>query len=502
MQFKMKRKIIFRADGGKSIGMGHVVRSCALAAMLKDNFTIVFAIQQPIESVLKTIHSVTETILHLPLTEDFDQDAVNFSEFLESTDIVVLDGYNFKTDYQKTIQKKGCKLLVIDDLHSWHHFADAILNHADGIKESVYSKENNSKLYLGLDYVLLRKPFLENTSETRKISAVKKAFISMGAADINNLTQKFTEGLIQIKEIEEIHLMLGSINPNLTSIDTLIANNKQIKIIKHFEISAEQLADLLKKCDIAICPASSISLECCAIGIGLISGYTAENQKGILQGLANKNVILNLGDFNEIAVATITADLKRIVDTPQQLNQLIENQKKLIDGNSPTRLLKIVKELISEKIHFRFAKETDVDVYYKWTNDPAVRINSYNQSEVTYENHVKWFHSKLASQNCFMYYFLNEENIPIGQIRIEKGEKETVIGISIDSTQRGKGLASRMLKMASEDYLKKHTLEVITAYIKVENTSSYQSFIKAGYGNEELVTEQGSKSYKLIKKSV
>ena len=62
----MKRKIIFRADGGKSIGMGHVVRSCALAAMLKDNFTIVFAIQQPIESVLKTIHSVTTSNAYWP----------------------------------------------------------------------------------------------------------------------------------------------------------------------------------------------------------------------------------------------------------------------------------------------------------------------------------------------------------------------------------------------------------------------------------------------------
>lgn len=34
----MKKKVYFRADGDNKTGLGHVVRSCALAAMLKDEF--------------------------------------------------------------------------------------------------------------------------------------------------------------------------------------------------------------------------------------------------------------------------------------------------------------------------------------------------------------------------------------------------------------------------------------------------------------------------------
>lgn len=498
----MKPKIVIRADGGTSIGMGHVIRCLALADMLKDDFTIFFAIQEPTESVIKTIHSVTETILHLPITPDYNQDSINFSGFLDTSDIVVLDGYNFKTDYQKRIKNKGCKLVVIDDLHSWHHLADAIINHAAGVNESDYSKETYTKLYLGLNYALLRKAFLEQFSEARKITAIKKVFISMGAADINNLTHKFAEAISQVSGIEEIHMMLGSINPNLALIDALIKKKSSVNIVKHFDISASQLANLLKTCEIAICPASSISIEACSVGIGLISGFTAENQKGILQGLIDNKTVINWGDLNLITPESIIASLQKLLEHPNQLDTFIENQKKLIDGDSPKRLLKIVKDLTIEKIHFRFAKETDIDTYFKWTNDSLVRSNSYNQSEVSYKNHVKWFQSKLTSENCFLYFFLNEENVPVGQIRIEKGEKETVIGISIDSMHRGKGLASTMLKMASEDYLKKHTLEVITAYIKAENTSSYHSFLKAGFNDEILVTEQGVKSFKLFKKQV
>ncbi len=496
----MKPKIVIRADGGTSIGMGHVIRCLALADMLKNDFTIVFAIQMPVESVIKSIHTITETILHLPITNNYSQDASNFCGFLEETDIVILDGYNFKTDYQKAIKDKGCKLVAIDDLHAWHHVADVIINHAAGVDPAKYSAEKYTQFCLGLDYVLLRKAFLTNSSEEKEVNTIKKVFISMGAADVTNLTQKYTEALIQVNGIEEIHLMLGSINSNLTSIEKLIEKTKVPKIIKHFDISAEQLVKLLQQCDLAICPASSISLEACATGIALVSGYTAENQKGILKGLASKNVIINWNNLNKISADTIVTSLNELSKHSGKLNQIIENQKSVVDGKSPKRLLDVFKKLILEKIHFRLANENDVNLYFKWANDPFVRNNSYNQNEVVYENHIKWFKSKLDSKTCHFYLFFNEENAPVGQVRIDKNEKEVVIGISIDELHRGKKLAYRMLLSSSNDYLQKHPQETITAYIKIENKSSYQSFIKAGFGNEKLISEQGFNSYKLIKK--
>jgi UDP-2,4-diacetamido-2,4,6-trideoxy-beta-L-altropyranose hydrolase len=157
--------------------------------------------------------------------------------------------------------------------------------------------------------------------------------------------------------------------------------------------------------------------------------------------------------------------------------------------------------IAKEKLHFRFANEKDVDLYFDWANDDIVRNNSYNQNKVIYEDHVKWFNSKLKSKDCNFYLFLNEDNVPVGQVRIVKGETETVIGISIDKEFRGKSLGTEMLKQACEDFLSKYKNEVITAYIKLENKASYSIFKKAGFSNEEIVTEQNFQSYKLFKKS-
>jgi UDP-2,4-diacetamido-2,4,6-trideoxy-beta-L-altropyranose hydrolase len=347
----MKRTVIIRADGGTSIGMGHVVRSLALADMIRDDFDIIFAIRQPNDAILKMIHTVTETVIHLPETNNYETDAANFCHYLNESNIVVLDGYHFQTEYQQEIKKRGCKLVVIDDLHAWHHVADVIINHAEGVEHSLYSKENFTKIYSGFDYILLRKEFLKQKTVVRKLQSVKKILISMGAADINNRTSLFTESLSELTGIEEIHLLLSTINPHLSQIQHLSGNlsGPGLRIVSHFNIQAIQLKELLQICDVIICPASSISLESCAIGIGLISGYTAENQKNNILSLERLNAAINLGDLNSLRKDEIKQSLGHIFQNIDLLNSLIAHQSILIDGSSPINNLNIFKSICNEK---------------------------------------------------------------------------------------------------------------------------------------------------------
>ncbi len=148
-------------------------------------------------------------------------------------------------------------------------------------------------------------------------------------------------------------------------------------------------------------------------------------------------------------------------------------------------------------LHYRFAQESDVDLYYEWANDESVRSNSYNQSKIDYDSHVNWFLRKLNDKNCFFYLFFNEKNEAVGQVRVEKKENETIIGISIDSNHRGNSFSTEMLKKSCNDYLEKHPFDKITAYIKIENTASLKSFQNAGYKDLEEVNLEGSNSFKL-----
>jgi len=135
-------------------------------------------------------------------------------------------------------------------------------------------------------------------------------------------------------------------------------------------------------------------------------------------------------------------------------------------------------------IHYRFADEKDLIQYFEWANDLLVRENSFNSNVISIEDHEKWFFSKLKDSNCFLYFFYNETNEPLGQVRIERKESETVIGISIDQKFRGKSLATKFFLMATDDFFSNFPQDIIHAYIKQNNISIKRILQKAGFEDE------------------
>ena len=121
---------------------------------------------------------------------------------------------------------------------------------------------------------------------------------------------------------------------------------------------------------------------------------------------------------------------------------------------------------------FREANENDTQLYFDWANDPVVREQSYNSNPINFENHKKWFESKINDCSCLMFIFQNEKKLNIGQIRIQKeNNKEALIGISIASDFRGRGYAKDMLQIASDFFLKSNPTFLINAFIKETNLS-------------------------------
>ncbi len=156
---------------------------------------------------------------------------------------------------------------------------------------------------------------------------------------------------------------------------------------------------------------------------------------------------------------------------------------------------------INRNIRFRNVNESDLMLYFDWTNDNSVRENSYQSEPILLENHTNWFLNKIKDSHCEMKVFENHLGTPIGQVRIQKQDDKTAnIGISNDKNHRGKGYASKMLQMASEDFLKNNPQFCIEAYIKLENEASLKAFEKAGYTSDTVLMYENVASHLYIKK--
>src|SRR5215203_2632298 len=74
---------------------------------------------------------------------------------------VVVDGYQFDAEYQKTLKNAGCRLLVIDDHgRAGSYAADLVLDQNLNAQPASYaSRAAETRLLLGVRYALLREDF-------------------------------------------------------------------------------------------------------------------------------------------------------------------------------------------------------------------------------------------------------------------------------------------------------------------------------------------------------
>ncbi len=152
-------------------------------------------------------------------------------------------------------------------------------------------------------------------------------------------------------------------------------------------------------------------------------------------------------------------------------------------------------------LSFRKATIADEIHYFDWANDPDVREQSYNSNPIDLESHGKWFKSKLEDSSCLMFVFQNEENLNIGQVRIQKeNTNEALIGISVAVEHRGKSYAKEMLQISSDYFLDSNKGFKINAFIKKKNLSSKYAFEKAGFELEAEKIHENIHSFHYVKK--
>ncbi|MBD2753120.1 GNAT family N-acetyltransferase [Spirosoma validum] len=135
---------------------------------------------------------------------------------------------------------------------------------------------------------------------------------------------------------------------------------------------------------------------------------------------------------------------------------------------------------------YRTARLTDAQLYFDWANDPDTRRQSFNSAPISLETHTAWFTRKLADANTLLLVFENETGKAVGQVRFERTPvadmpDEVIIGVSVATSQRGKGLASQLIERGCTICRKQWGEVTIHAYIKPENQASIRAFERAGF---------------------
>lgn len=335
-------RIVFRADGGNDIGLGHIVRCISLIQILREEFECVLFCYRPSDASKKLVEPWCKVFELQRQTSGGEVDEI--ADSLRKTDILVLDGYNFTLEYQFEVSKHVKSIVSIDDISSQDFYVDVIINHGSVQHLKSYRSKPGTRIFSGFPFLIARREFLKAAERPRKITQVDTIFICMGGSDPFSITPKVLQASIECEFITNIIVVTGALNKEERVLERMIHSNQE-KNIKHVvNADAVTMVELINQSQIALSTASSVALEICCVKSALICGTVIENQSAIHQQLVGSNCCKSVGDWKSVKIETI----KQLIfsfRSPKDVNKIMELQNSRIDGNSGKRILSIFKEL-------------------------------------------------------------------------------------------------------------------------------------------------------------
>jgi UDP-2,4-diacetamido-2,4,6-trideoxy-beta-L-altropyranose hydrolase len=476
---KIMSSIIFRADGNSAIGLGHLVRSSALADMLKEDYHCVLATRCKIESLLKEVGTAFAEIISLPEVS-YSEEAKAFDKISSSENLIVLDGYNFNNDYQQELFQKGYDIFSIDDIHTFPFYSKVIINHSGGFTPLHYHSLPSTQFYLGPRYALLRKPFLKAARNRRNSITDKNCFVCFGGADPNNQTMTILQKDTIRNRFENFHVVVGNAYQYKDELEKFAENEE--KIVVHHAVSPSDMVSIMKQCSYAVCSPSTVVYEYLSVGGIVFLEQFADNQKDVINYFQKEGITF----------------------TPQQIGCLTDKniessftkQSIYFDGESDQRFRKLFHQYFeSKRLNIRKVSEQDIELCFHWANAAEVRAQSYNQSSISLQEHTAWFQNKLNDPYSY-FYILELDREPVAQIRFQVLKNEAVLGYLAGNMIRSKGLGTTILSKGIEAFTKDYSEPVrIIGYVKKTNLPSQRSFERLAFMKEEAAAYQDSYKY-------
>jgi RimJ/RimL family protein N-acetyltransferase len=157
------------------------------------------------------------------------------------------------------------------------------------------------------------------------------------------------------------------------------------------------------------------------------------------------------------------------------------NLSRIVERSSD-RITHFFKSMLQPELQLRQATSCDVDLYFDWANDPDVRAMAFQQAQIEFNVHQRWFANKLQSKDVLLFV-AEVEQVAVGQLRLEriKDSDAALLDYSLDRCARGSGLSPVMLQQACDFAFSAGFSNEIIAKVKPQNAASCRALQKAGF---------------------
>lgn len=489
--------VVFRVDSSNIIGTGHVIRCLTLADKIREHgLDSVFVCRDHPGNVSRVIQEKGFELELLPginlenktnggnknlSVDDYSTDAQETLQVIKGrsglASWVIVDHYNFDREWETKAAESAIGLMVIDDLANRIHECDILLDqNLAALSRGRYADlvPRYCELLLGPKYALLQNQYgLLRKATSRLRRPVRKILVSLGGSDPYNLTGTVANLILEGCPEIQLDLVVGPAFAHGDSIKREFSKNPFVII--HEGLTT--LAPLMAETDLMVGTGGTSSWERLALAVPSITLVVADNQWENGEWLEKLNLAKVIDCTKELDPTKFRDSLNAILNGTESLETISE-----VDGQGAER---VARSLLIRGVKARKATSNDAKLLFEWANELGVRSASLNQDPIQWEAHEKWLTAKLENEEeCYFLIVENLDGKPVGTVRFDGNHGDWKVNYSISKEWRGKGLGSKVLRVAIHHLLVERKCRSISAVVKTDNFSSLRVFEKLGFSNE------------------
>lgn len=359
---------VFRVDGGRQIGYGHVYRCLVLADTLaKMGHESTFVTRSHDGQLAQTIRERGHDAVLVPVREvagtnpaswlgdDPECDAAVTSEIATErrTSTVVADHYAVDLPWTRAVRRAGHRLVAIDDLADRELECDALVNQNLRAERLPYRAlvGAETRLLLGATYALLAPEFAKARAlRARALKSPRRGerlVVALGGSDPTNATNSVLESLAPLRSRSvRIDVVIGQGHPNPETVRA----HASVFASGHVHVQAppRMVAELLAHADVAIGAGGSSALERLCVGVPSIIVEVAANQRSTVEALAEAGLAIpyRLGTDPQDHLPDLVT---RLLDDDGHRGDMQRRGQQLVDGQGAQRVATAVIGLIESE---------------------------------------------------------------------------------------------------------------------------------------------------------
>lgn len=471
-------RVLLRCDSSKAQGLGHVVRTMAVAeAALAAGWDVVFS--GDVESAMgrELVEARCPVRYARP---DSAEDLVQLAREAEA-DVVHIDTYAEQGEARALLNEAGILLSSMEDGPFGRRPADLAVDPSPAAETRYRPADGSHRLLRGAAAIPIRGAIRAlPTASPRPADAEPgkpNMMIVMGGTDARDMTARCLGWWAQTG----IPSRCFVVSAGRPEVPVALGEGQELEIVP----PALDLPKLFPSMDLVLSGAGTTTWELAALGVPTALVQLVENQGDNYRFATSEGMAAGLGDASsgELDEGLATAGLRQLLTDTESRERLSARSRELVDGAGADRIVAAWAEIIEAPpgLSARPARIEDASQLFDWRNEPSVRKVSRTRNELSWDSHVAWVAAAVANPEVCLL-IAEMDGAPAGTVRFHALDPlNWEVSITVGASMRGRRLAGPMLHEAERFFCSKYPGKTLHAAMLASNQPSLRLFQAAGY---------------------